>query len=102
MRFYLGPKVLDELKASRSVAHEPIDFGMFAVLAGRFRGQVDQAFVGNYGWSIVLLTVLINVLMFPLRHKHGVDAEDAGAAAADEGDPGALQEPKITDPDARR
>lgn len=24
--------------------------------------------VGNYGWSIVLLTVLINVLMAPLRH----------------------------------
>jgi len=25
--------------------------------------------VGNYGWAILLLTVLINLLMFPLRHK---------------------------------
>ena len=24
--------------------------------------------VGNYGWSIVLLTVLINLVMAPLRH----------------------------------
>ena len=28
-----------------------------------------NVYVGNYGWSIVLLTVLINVAMFPLRHK---------------------------------
>ena len=28
-----------------------------------------NAFVGNYGWSIIILTVLINLAMFPLRHK---------------------------------
>jgi YidC/Oxa1 family membrane protein insertase len=27
-----------------------------------------HAYVGNYGWSIVVLTVLINVIMAPLRH----------------------------------
>ena len=26
-------------------------------------------FVGNYGWSIILLTILINLAIFPLRHK---------------------------------
>ncbi len=26
-------------------------------------------FVGNYGWSIILLTIIINAIMFPLRHK---------------------------------
>jgi YidC/Oxa1 family membrane protein insertase len=26
-------------------------------------------FLGNYGWSIILLTVLINIVIFPLRHK---------------------------------
>ena len=25
--------------------------------------------MGNYGWAIVLLTVLINIAIFPLRHK---------------------------------
>jgi YidC/Oxa1 family membrane protein insertase len=29
---------------------------------------VDR-FVGNFGWSIIILTVLINLAMFPLRHK---------------------------------
>jgi YidC/Oxa1 family membrane protein insertase len=28
-----------------------------------------NAFVGNYGWSIVILTIFINVIMFPLRHR---------------------------------
>ena len=28
-----------------------------------------NGFVGNYGWSIILLTILINAVMFPLRHK---------------------------------
>jgi YidC/Oxa1 family membrane protein insertase len=28
-----------------------------------------NGFVGNYGWSIILLTVIINAIMFPLRHK---------------------------------
>ena len=28
-----------------------------------------NGFVGNYGWSIIVLTILINLAMFPLRHK---------------------------------
>ena len=32
------------------------------------QSQVVHGHVGNYGWSIVLLTVLINLVMAPLRH----------------------------------
>jgi YidC/Oxa1 family membrane protein insertase len=28
-----------------------------------------NGFVGNYGWSIIVLTIIINAAMFPLRHK---------------------------------
>ena len=28
-----------------------------------------NGFVGNYGWSIIVLTILINLLIFPLRHR---------------------------------
>ena len=27
-----------------------------------------HGYIGNYGWSIVLLTVLINLVLAPLRH----------------------------------
>ena len=29
-------------------------------------------FVGNYGWSIITLTIILNLAMFPLRHKSSV------------------------------
>ena len=28
-----------------------------------------HGFVGNYGWSIIVLTIIINLAIFPLRHK---------------------------------
>jgi YidC/Oxa1 family membrane protein insertase len=28
-----------------------------------------NGYVGNYGWSIVILTIIINAIMFPLQHK---------------------------------
>ena len=48
-------------------------------------------FVGNYGWSIIALTVILNLAMFPLRHKScRRDEEDADGPAADAGDSEAL------------
>ena len=48
-----------------------INFGMFAFLAVPLLGALKwlYGFVGNYGWSIILLTILINLVIFPLRHK---------------------------------
>ena len=31
--------------------------------------QWIYGFVGNYGWAIIFLTILINIAIFPLRHK---------------------------------
>jgi YidC/Oxa1 family membrane protein insertase len=28
-----------------------------------------NGYVGNYGWSIIVLTIIINLVMFPLKHK---------------------------------
>ena len=48
-----------------------IDFGMFSWLVVPLLRALKwvNSYVGNYGWSIILLTVLINLVMFPLRHK---------------------------------
>ena len=48
-----------------------INFGIFAWLSVPLLGVLTwlYAFIGNYGWSIIVLTILINLLMFPLRHK---------------------------------
>ena len=70
-RFFFGPKALDELRAIDPEVVRVINFGMFAWLAVPLLGALKwvHGFVGNWGWSIVTLTMLINLAMFPLRHK---------------------------------
>ena len=48
-----------------------IHFGMFSWLVVPLLRALKwiNVYIGNYGWSIIALTVLINLVMFPLRHK---------------------------------
>jgi YidC/Oxa1 family membrane protein insertase len=71
LTFFVGPKDYDLLRGISPDLTRAIDFGMFAPLVVPLLRSLKwvNGYVGNYGWSIVLLTVLINVAMFPLRHK---------------------------------
>ncbi len=70
-RFFFGPKAFDELKAISPEATKVINFGIFSWLAAPLLGALKwvHGFVGNWGWAIVVLTLLINLTLFPLRHK---------------------------------
>jgi YidC/Oxa1 family membrane protein insertase len=70
-RYFLGPKDFDVLAAVDRDLVRSIDFGMFAWLVVPLLRALKwvNSYVGNYGWSIIILTILINVAMFPLRHK---------------------------------
>jgi YidC/Oxa1 family membrane protein insertase len=74
MRFFVGPKQFDLLKAADAELVRAINFGMFAWLVVPLLSGLKwlYGFTGNYGWSIILLTILINLAMFPLRHKSSV------------------------------
>ncbi|MBI4886423.1 MAG: YidC/Oxa1 family insertase periplasmic-domain containing protein, partial [Acidobacteria bacterium] len=71
VQFFYGPKQFDLLRSIDGELVRAINYGMFGFLAVPLLGALQwiHAFVGNYGWSIVLLTVLINIAIFPLRHK---------------------------------
>ena len=71
LRFFAGPKDFDLLAAVDRDLVRAIDYGIFAVIVVPLQRTLNwiNGFVGNYGWSIVLLTVIINAMMFPLRHK---------------------------------
>ncbi len=70
-KFFAGPKDFDVLAAVDRDMVRSIHFGMFAWLVVPLLHALKwvDGFVGNYGWSIIILTVLINLAMFPLRHK---------------------------------
>jgi YidC/Oxa1 family membrane protein insertase len=71
VRFFLGPKQFDTLRAVDQDFARAINFGMFAWLVLPLLNVLTwiYGYVGNYGWSIILLTILINLVIFPLRHK---------------------------------
>ena len=70
-RFFLGPKDFDVLASVDRDLVRSIHFGIFAWLVVPLLRALKwvNAYVGNYGWSIIILTVIINLAMFPLRHK---------------------------------
>ena len=70
-RFFVGPKDFEELKAESPQLTHAIDFGMFRWLVVPLLNALKwvHGYLGNYGWSIIALTILINLAMFPLRHK---------------------------------
>ena len=70
-RFFLGPKDLDILRDVEPQLVRAIDFGMFAALVVPLLLALKwiNGFVHNYGWSIVVLTIFINLVIFPLRHR---------------------------------
>ena len=75
IRFFVGPKQFDELQALGPDYTRAIDFGIFAWLVVPLLSTLKWLFhfTGNYGWSIILLTIIINLVMFPLRHKSSIE-----------------------------
>src|SRR5262249_48672809 len=71
VKFYMGPKSFDELKAVDGEFVRAINFGFWSFLSVPFLSALKwiDGYIGNYGWSIIALTVLINAVMFPLRHR---------------------------------
>jgi YidC/Oxa1 family membrane protein insertase len=71
VKFFAGPKDFDVLAAIGPDATRAINFGMFAVIVVPLLKSLKwiNAYVGNYGWAIIILTIIINIVIFPLRHK---------------------------------
>ena len=67
---FVGPKDVDLLKRINPKLEQMVDFGWLAVLAKPLFLVVNwfnDAFVHNFGWSIVLVTIVIYLVMFPMR-----------------------------------
>jgi YidC/Oxa1 family membrane protein insertase len=71
LEFYLGPKHFDTLAVLGTDFTRIVHFGIFAWLVVPLLRALNwvHGFAGNYGWSIIILTIFINAAMFPLRHK---------------------------------
>lgn len=71
LKFFIGPKQVDVLRAVDAELVRAINYGIFDFMVVPLLSSLRwlHQFTGNYGVAIILLTVLINLAMFPLRHK---------------------------------
>jgi YidC/Oxa1 family membrane protein insertase len=69
LRVYVGPKDYDELKKMNPPLHSLVNFGWLEFIADPlFHGlKWLHSYIPNWGWAIVVLTLVINMLLFPLR-----------------------------------
>jgi YidC/Oxa1 family membrane protein insertase len=77
IRLFVGPKDTEVLKRTGPYVAEVIDYGWFGVVSKPlFLGlKWIHSYVRNYGAAIVILTLFINLGLFPLKYKSIVSAQ---------------------------
>ena len=67
-QFYAGPKIQDRLKEISPGLELTVDYGFLWFIAQPLFWILSMihSVVGNWGWSIILLTILIKLAFFPL------------------------------------
>ncbi len=68
---YAGPKKQRDLAALGSGLQYIVDFGFFSIISRPILWllKLINSAVGNYGWSIILLTILIRIPFLPIVAK---------------------------------
>lgn len=69
MRVYVGPKDYDDLKAMKPPLNSLVQFGWMEFIADPLFHALKwvHKYVPNWGWAVVILTLVINMVLFPLR-----------------------------------
>ncbi len=70
-RAYFGPKDLGILEGLHLGLEQTVDFGWYGILAKPLLWLLKRAYgwVSNWGVAILVVTLLIRILLFPLMHK---------------------------------
>jgi len=69
-KLYLGPKKSEEMGKEYPLLSKALYFGFFDIIAKPLLWLLKflHNFTHNYGWAIVIVTILIRILFYPLNH----------------------------------
>jgi YidC/Oxa1 family membrane protein insertase len=70
LSLFVGPKDIDILKQVNPKLSQLIDWGFFGVIAKPlflWLNYTKDHWTNNYGWAIILVTLIINLALFPFR-----------------------------------
>jgi YidC/Oxa1 family membrane protein insertase len=70
---YIGPQETDKLEKVAPGLDLVVDYGWLHIIAAPLFWLLKwiHSFVGNWGWAIVILTILIKLVFYPLNAKAG-------------------------------
>jgi YidC/Oxa1 family membrane protein insertase len=70
---YIGPQETDKLEKVAPGLELVVDYGWLTIIAAPLFWLLKRihGFVGNWGWAIVILTILIKLVFYPLNAKAG-------------------------------
>ena len=70
---YIGPQEKDQLEKVAPGLNLVVDYGWLYILAAPLFWLLKSihTFIGNWGWSIIVLTILIKLAFYPLNAKAG-------------------------------
>jgi YidC/Oxa1 family membrane protein insertase len=71
LKGYVGPKEYNALASLDSRLTDVIEYGWFTFIAKPMFTMLQYLhnYIGNWGWTIVVLTILVKLILFPLSHK---------------------------------
>lgn len=66
--FYIGPKIQKQLKSAAANLELTVDYGKLTVIAQPIYWLLEsiQSVINNWGWSIIILTIIIKAAFFHL------------------------------------
>ena len=72
-KLFVGPKLQEQLKTVGPRLELTADYGKLTILAQPLFWLLEQVhkFVGNWGWSIIIVTILLKLLFYKLTETSG-------------------------------
>ncbi|MCX8041518.1 MAG: membrane protein insertase YidC [Thermodesulfobacteriaceae bacterium] len=69
-KIYAGPKKTEEMEKEYPLLSKALYFGFFDIVAKPLLWSLKffNQFTHNYGWSILIITIFLRILFFPLNH----------------------------------
>ncbi|HCE79277.1 MAG TPA: membrane protein insertase YidC, partial [Thermodesulfobacterium commune] len=69
-KLYMGPKKLEEMRKEFPLLTKALYFGIFDFIAKPllYVLKFTHQFTHNFGWDIIIMTLLLRILFFPLNH----------------------------------
>jgi YidC/Oxa1 family membrane protein insertase len=72
-KLFVGPKLQEQLKTVGPKLERVVDYGKLTILAEPLFWLMEQVhkFIGNWGWTIIIVTFLLKLLFYKLTETSG-------------------------------